>query len=236
MRKGALLLATTLMATMLLACGGGGAGPPATIPPAVRDQLSADAAVLQLSDLPERFATLTDSSSSDSSSSDIPQGRDPTECLDAPSGDTSATPELVVTAKARRQYVIGARLDAIIVSGRVEVFRDAAAAGDRVKVFGRPAVTDCLKALYVQQLTAIGGTVGDVTVAPAKVEGLGDEQTGFVLSFTATIEGIDHPFAIEFDFTRVNRAGVTVSVFSPRGLDHALSVSAMTAMVNRLQG
>ena len=227
MRKGVLLLLTLA----LVACGGGGGGGPSpTIAPAVRDQLAADAAVLQLSDLPRQFAAL----GSESSSDQAPLS-DPNQCIDPPPTQGAAMPELVVTARAHRQYAIGLRLDAVIVRGTVEVFRDAESAAGKAAEFGRPEVIDCLEALYVQQLTALGGAVGEVTASPSKVEGLGDEQTGFVLSFVAALNGVEYPFAFEFDFTRVNRAGVTVSVLSPRGIDHALATSAMTPMVNRLQ-
>ena len=222
MRKHAVILSSVL----LVACGGGGgASTSDTINPTVRDQLAADAGVLQLSDLPELFA-----SRSSSSSADAGETRDPNECLNP---GTEERDDLV--AASEREFSIGFRLDAIIVRGNVEMFRDVAAATAKLAAFNRPAVADCLKSLYVQQLAAVGGTVGDVTVTPSTVEGLGDERSGFALSFLVTIDEVDHPFAAEFDFTRVGRAGLTVSVLSPRGLDHSLAVTAMTAMVNRLQ-
>jgi hypothetical protein len=220
-----------LFAVVLLAAcsGGGGAATSQTISPKVVDQLAADVAALQVTDLPERF-----SSHSSSSSADTPESRNPNECLDPPDGQSSNSSDDVV-AEVEREFAIGLRLDAIIVTGRVQLFRDVAIATSTVSAFGRSAVTDCLKSLYAEQLTAVGGTVGDVAITASKVAGLGDEQAGFVLSFVVTLDQVDHPFAAEFDFTRVGRAGLTVSVFSPRGLDHSLAVMAMTAMVNRLQ-
>ena len=218
--------AAFLLIVLLAACGGGGGGATSqTINPTVRDQLAADAAVLQAPDLPQLFAAQESSSAAAAT-----PACDPNECFN-PGGLQRDD----VVADAQREYAIGYRLDAIIVRGMVEMFRDDAAATAKLESFARPAVTDCLKALYVEQLTAVGATVGEVTITPSKVEGLGDEQAGFVLSFVATIDGVDYPFAVEFDFTRVGRAGLTTSVFSPRGLDHALAVTAMTAMVNRLQ-
>jgi hypothetical protein len=226
MRKHAALVLTVLLG----ACGGGGGGSTSpTINPTVRDQLAADVAVLQASDLPELFA-----SRSSSSSEDTVEQRDPDECLDpSPAQNSNASDN--VTAETEREFAIGLRLDAIIVRGGVAMYSDPAAPTAKLTAFGQPSVTDCLKALYIEQLTAVGGTVGDVTVTPSKVEGLGDGQSGFILAFLVTLDGVDHPFAAEFDFTRVGRAGLTVSVFSPRGIDHSLAVTAMNAMVNRLQ-
>lgn len=225
MRMRVAIVATAL----LMACGGGGGGVTSqTIKPTARDQLAADAAVLQAPDLPALFASQASTSSTGTTE------RDPKECF-APAAGQSPDPASEVVADSEREYAIGFRLDAIIVRGTVEMFRDDAGATAKLASFGQSAVTNCLKALYVEQLTAVGGTVGAVSVTPSKVEGLGEEQAGFVLSFVATLDAVDHPFAVEFDFTRVGRVGLTVSVFSPRGLDHSLAVTAMTAMVNRLQ-
>jgi hypothetical protein len=222
--------AAILSAVLLVACGGGTAASTSdTINPAVRDQLAADAAVLQVSDLPDLFAA-----HSSSSSQDTPVSRNPSECLDPATGQNSNASDDLVAA-AQREFAIGFRLDAIIVRGVIQIYRDPAAPTAKLGAFGQSGVTECLKKLYVEQLTAVGGTVGDVSVTPSKVEGVGDEQSGFVLSFLVTIDGVDHPFAAEFDFTRVGRAGLTVSVFSPRGLDHSLAVTAMTAMINRFE-
>jgi hypothetical protein len=221
------------IAMMVAACGGGGSGgaTSGTIDPKVADQLAANAAVLQASDLPGLFSS---HSSSSSSSTDTAPRSDADRCFTPAADQSSSALDQDVTAKADREYAIGFRLDTVIVGGRVEMYRDATGPSSKLATYGQPAVTDCLKKLYVDQLTAVGATVGDVTITPSKIEGVGDEQGGFLLSFVATIDGVVHPFAIEFDFTRVRRVGLTVSVFSPRGPDHSLTVTAMKAMVARL--
>jgi hypothetical protein len=214
------------------ACGGGGGGATSdTINPKVADQLAADAAALQASDLPGTFSSYASSSSS---GTDSQAPSDPRECFAPATNQESSALDNALIAKAEREYVIGFRLDSVIVGGEVEIFRDATGPCSKLASYGQPAVTDCLGKLYMDQLTAIGATVGAVSVTRSKVAGIGDEQSGFLLSLVATIAGVDHPFAIEYDFTRVGRAGLTVSVFSPRGPDKAMSATAMTAMVKRL--
>jgi hypothetical protein len=224
------VILATLM--VLAACGGGGGGATSdTIDPKVTDQLAANAAVLQASDLPGLFSS---NSSSSSSTADQQVSLDANQCFTSATDQQSSAPDKELIAAAEREYAIGLRLDAVIVRGRVEMYRDATTPGSKLAAFGQSAVTDCLKRLYVDQLSAVGATVGDVSVTRSKVEGTGDEQAGFLISFVATIDGVDHPFAIEFDFTRVGRVGLIVSVISPRGLDHSLAVTAMTAMAHRL--
>jgi hypothetical protein len=231
MRKPAVLLATLMV---LAACSGGGTtrATSQTIDPKVSDQLAANAAVLQASDLPGSFSS--ESSSSSSSSSAAPQvSLGANRCLTSATGQASSAPDNAPIATAEREYAIGLRLDAIIVAGRVEMYRDATAPASKLAAFGQTATTDCVKKFYVDQLTAVGATVGEVSVTGSKVDGFGDEQAGFLVSFVATIDAVDHPFAIEFDFTRNGRVGLTVSVVSPRGLDHSLAVTAMKAMAHR---
>lgn len=221
---------------MLAACGGGGGrGSTAdTIDPKVTDQLAADAAVLQASDLPEGFAS-SSSSSSSSSSDDSQASEDAQKCFEAAIGFDPNTFDKDRTAKAKRKFKFGSGRDLVTVDGEVEVYRDAANVAAQIAALGQPDVAECFRQAFVAQFTAIGATVGDLTVTPIKVDGVGEEQSGLLVSGPVTVNGVDIAFAAEFNYTQVGRFALTASVLSLQGTpDHSLAVTAMTAMANRL--
>ena len=102
----------------LAACGsGGGGGSTAdTIDPKVTDQLTADATVLQASDLPEGFAS-SSSSSSSSSSEDAQASEDAQKCFEAAIGIDPNTFDKDRTAKFKWTMVRTAVLLAHPVKG-----------------------------------------------------------------------------------------------------------------------
>ena len=220
----------------LAACGsGGGGGSTAdTIDPKVTDQLTADATVLQASDLPEGFAS-SSSSSSSSSSEDAQASEDAQKCFEAAIGIDPNTFDKDRTAKAKRKFKIGSGLDAVTVEGEVEVYRDAANVAAQISALGQSGVAECFRAAFVAEFTALGASVGEFSVTPIKVDGVGDEQSGLLVTGPLTLNGVDIAFAAEFNYTRVGRFALTASVLSARGaLDHSLAVTAMTAMANRV--
>lgn len=230
-RRRALVLATTVV---LAACGGSGSGgPAATIKPRVADQLTADATVLQASDLTGSFQSSSSSDSNSSSNDHGEQAQTAVGCIQTATKIRPSSGDPV--GKASRAYQSGAGLNAVEVGAEVDVYRDDSGLHEQLAAFDQPAVANCLKRAFLDTITAQGGLIREITVAPSKIEGLGDDQAGLVLSGPGTVNGVAVNFGAEFDFTRVGRIALTTTLVSFNGVpDHAIAVTAMTAMVNRL--
>jgi len=233
-RRWVIVISAVTSVVALVACGGGGgAAPPDTIAPAVADQLTADASVLQAGDLPGSFQS-SSSSSASSSSDDHGEGSVAVDQCFASATDQKLT-SASRTGRASRTFVRGAGLDAFAVAAEVDVFHDDAGLREFIAAFGQPSVTNCLRRAFVDSFSALGGTVGELTVVPSKVEGVGDDQAGFVVSGGLSVNGVVIAFSGEFDFTRVGRVALTLSLLSLNSApDHNIAVSAMKAMVRRL--
>ena len=198
------------------------------------EQLTADNVALQPSDLPGSFSSKSSSSSS-SSSSDAQASADADQCFRSAAGTDLSTFDKERTAKAKRAFDAGQGLDGVEVTADVEVYRDPGNVTPQIAAMAKPEVGECFRKLFVDEFTAAGATVGDVAIAPAKVEGVGDGQAGFLITGPVTIKGVDVNFGIEFDFTQVGRFGLMVTVLSLAGTpDHALAVTSMKAMSERV--
>lgn len=216
------------------ACGGSGSGAtPDTIAPSVADQLTADATVLQASDLPGAFQSSSSSASSSSSDDHGQQAQQADQCFESATGIKVSNSNR--TGKASRTYATGTGVNALEVGAEVDVYRDDSGLHDQLLALSQPTVANCFKRAFVDAITGKSGTVADLTVVSSKVEGIGDEQAGFVLSGPVVVNGVTINFGGEFDFTRVGRVALTTSVLSLDGVpDHTVAVSAMKAMVGRL--
>lgn len=229
-RRWSLVLAVVALA----ACGGGSGGTTSdTIAPAVADQLTADATVLQAGDLPGSFQS-SSSSEASASSDDHGQGNVAVDQCFASATDQKLT-SATRTGRANRSYEKGAGVDAFAAAAEVDVYRDDTGLREFVAAFDQPSVTNCLRRAFVDSFAAVGGTVGELTLVPSKVDAIGDDQAGFVVTGGLSVNGAIVAFGGEFDFTRVGRVALTLSLLSVGGApDHAIAVGAMKAMVRRL--
>jgi hypothetical protein len=200
---------------VLSACGGGGGSATvATIDPKVANQIAVDAAVLQASDLAGNWNTnraLTDSSTSRDKVSEAAA-----ECFRTDGDD--------VTANALREFLSGPSLGHVIVRGELESHRDATSLTGKLTAFTQEAASSCLKQYILHLFSPGGGVVGDLAITPSKVDGVGDEQGGFLISAPVSLNALD--------FT-IGRATMTVINFDTIP-DHALAVAGMKATAHRL--
>jgi hypothetical protein len=233
MRRVATVFAGVLV---LAACGGGGGGATSeTIKPEVRDQLAADAAVLQVSDLTGRF--VANASSGASSSVDGQASPAADKCFQSATGLDQAASDDERTAQSKRVFTTtSSRQELVTVEGKVEIFRDAASLTTRFASFAKPSVRDCLKQIFVDVFTKQGATVDRISIATSKIDNVGDESIGFAITGPSTVDGIDVAFGAEFHLARVGRAEVEAYVFSLQVTpDHSLAVAALTKMARRVQ-
>jgi hypothetical protein len=228
MRK---LAGIALISLIVTACGGGGSS---TQPSNEKDQAAANAAVLQATDLPNGFSS-SSSSSSSSNASDSQASDDADTCFKQATGVDPNAIDKNRTAKAKNSFKLGAGLDTVTVEGEVEMYREGSDLTAQLAALAQPGVTDCLKNLFATEFANRGATVGDLSIVPSKVEGVGDEQGGFTISGPITINNVSINFGTEVDFTRVGRVGLSATIVSLQGApDHSLAVTAMTAMAGRL--
>jgi hypothetical protein len=224
MRKPTAVMAVVMM---VAACGGGSSGgaPSDTIDPKLRDQLTADVAVLQAADLPGSFSRSTSSPSSTSDASESVSGA-AAECFQTNDART---------AFSVREFVNGPQLRHIIVRGEVETHADASSLSGKLAAVTSSAASKCMKQFIGRLFAVEAGVVGDVAVVPSKVDAGFDEQAGFV--FTVPVSGNgDFTIGVEIVFGRVDRFKATASVVAfDKTPDHSLVVAAMKAMANRLR-
>ena len=239
-RRSAVVL-TLLCASALVisACGGGGgAAPPETINPSVRDQLAADVAVVQVTDLPDTFApksaTDSDSVSSDEAGQASPEVD---KCIRAVAGTDESTLANARTATAKRVFNNGVRQELVTVEGRVEMYKDATLPKQQMAGLSQASVSACIKKVFVDVFTRTNANVDRIAVHTQKIDGVGDESAGFVVSGPATTaDGVDIAFGGEFHIARVGRVLVWTYLFSLQVTpDHALAVSTIKAMTHRVQ-
>jgi hypothetical protein len=224
MRKLAMTLGA-LIVTAACSGGGGGGATSATIKPTVRDQLAADAAVLQAADLPGSFSRSTSSSSS---------GSDATESVSSAADECFRTND-AETASSVREFVNGPQLRHIIVRGEVEAHADVSSLTGKLTAFTPADASTCMKQFIGRLFAAEGGVVGDVAVLPSEVDADFDEQGGFVFTVLVSENG-DFTIGVEIVFGRVGRFRATASVVAfDKTPDHALALAAMKAMENRLR-
>jgi hypothetical protein len=214
-----------VVALIVAGCGGGGGtGPVDTINPTVRDQLAADAAVTQVSDLSGYFIHASTRSSSSSDASESVSGA-AAECF--PTNDAK-------TASAVREFVNGPQLRHIIVRGEVETHADASTLTGKLTAFTPATAAECMKQFIARLFASEGGVVGEVAVTPSKVDASFDEQVGFVFTVPVSSGGA-FTIGVEIVLGRVDRFRSTVSVVAfDHTPDHSLAVAAMAAMANRL--
>jgi hypothetical protein len=234
MRRIARILAGVLV---LAACGGGGGGATSeTIKPEVRDALTADVAVLQLTDLSGSFSSNARSTSSSDAEGQASPAAD--KCFQAATGLDQAAFDNERTATAKRVFqTTSSRQELVTVEGKVEIFRDAASLTSRFAAFSKPPVRDCLKQIFVDVFAKQGAKVDRISVGSSKIDDVGDESVGFAITGpVTTAEGIEVAFGAEFHLARVGRAEVEAYVFSLQVTpDHSLAVAALTKMARRVQ-
>jgi hypothetical protein len=215
-----------VMAIVLIAAACGGSGGPAgndTIDPTVRDQLTADAAVLQVDDLVGTFSRASSKKSADASES-VSGAAD--ECFQTNGAKT---------AFSVREFVNGPQLRHIIVRGEVETYADASSLTGKLTAFTPAAASTCMQQFIGRLFAAEGGVAGEVAVVPSRVDADFDEQVGFVFTVPVSSDG-DFTIGVEILLGRIDRVRSTAIVVAfDRTPDHSLAVAAMTAMANRLR-
>jgi hypothetical protein len=233
MRKLALAIVAVLAAAT--ACSGGGSGgvTAATIDPTQADQLTADATVLQASDLPGTF----ESRSSSSSSADVDPrpSQEADKCVKAASGASGDALAAQRTAQSKREFQVDTGPNSVTVTGTVSMYRDATGPSTEADPFATAGVGECIRKVFSDEFALFGATSLGLTVVPTNVDGIGDRQLGYVISGPITINGDDIVYAAEIDVVTIGRVSLTVTVDSLQGgADHAYAVAAMTKMANRL--
>jgi hypothetical protein len=219
------VIALTL-ATVVAACGGGGSSaPPPTIDSTTKDQLTVDAAVLQMSDLPGTWSTNRPASTA---SDELPSRDDvltiADTCFPTPDG---------ITATTAREFLSGPTLGHVLVRGVVEAHQDASTLTGKLPAF----TADATKACVQQEIQKIfpGAMVTDISVVPSTVAGAGDERGGFLITVRLA-SGAEFAIGEDIVFARVGRfrAACTVVNFDTTP-DHALCTEGLKAMGRRLE-
>jgi hypothetical protein len=210
----------------IAACGGGGSSaPPPTIDPTTKDQLSVDAAVLQMSDLPGSWSTNRQASTA----ADQLPSRDEVltiadTCFRTPDG---------ITATTAREFLSGPTLGHVLVRGVVEAHQDASTLTGKLPAF----TADATKACVQQEIQKIlpGATITDISVVPSTVAGAGDERGGFLITVRLA-SGAEFAIGEDIVFARFGRfrAACTVVTFDTTP-DHALCAEGLKAMGRRLE-
>jgi hypothetical protein len=218
-------LGCVLAAVVLAACssGGTGAGPSDTISPKVRDQLAVDAASLQPADLPGHWTPERATDVLSSTRDQIAQAAD--ECLAVDDDGT--------TAVAIRELLSGQELGHIIARGRVESHGDASTLATGLDQVTSDGVKDCITRFATKLFST--GTIGDVTVTPSTVAGVGQQGGGFLFSIPVSFSELQFAIGADIVYARVDRYRSIATVITfDRVPDHALVTSALTNTVSRL--
>jgi len=217
----AFALSVALLAT---SCSGGASGPPPTIDATVKDRLTVDAAVLQMSDLPGTW----DTNRAASTASDALPTRDDLLTI----ADVCVPTPDAITATTAREFLSGPTLGHVLVRGVVEAHRDASSLAT-LATFDPASVNACLPDL-VQKVFGGAAVLGDVEVAASSVDGVTDAR-GF--SALIHLAGGEAAFEISADvvFARVDRFRATCTVLAfDSEPNHSLCVDGLKAMGRRL--
>lgn len=218
------MVALTLAVT-IAACGGGGSSaPPPTIDQTTKDQLTVDAAVLQMSDLPGTWSTNRPASTA----SDALPSRDDVLTI----ADTCfATPD-GITATTAREFLSGPTLGHVLVRGVAEAHADASTITGKLPAF----TTDAAKACVQQEIQKLfPGAIADLSVVPSVPGTAGEERGGYLLTVHLS-SGADFVIGEDIVYARFGRfrAACTVVNFDTQP-DHVLCTDALAAMGRRLE-
>jgi hypothetical protein len=213
-------------AFLAASCSGGSSGPPATINATVKDQLSVDAAVLQMSDLPGTWSTNRVASTA----SDALPTRDDVLTI----ADICVPTPVGITATTAREFLSGPTLGHVLVRGVVEAHSDAGALAGAMATLHPDQVKACLPQLVH---TVFGDTaqLGEVSTESSTVDGVGQDGIGFRTSIHLSSGDAAFDIGADVVFARVDRFRATCTVISfDSPPDHALCADGLKAMVRRL--
>ena len=224
MRKRWALLA--LVAIVGGCTGGGSSASPPTIDPQTRDQLTVDAGVLQVSDLPGTWDTNREASTA----SDTLTARDDVLTM----ADTCFPTTAGLTSTTAREFLSGPTLGHVLVRGVVEAHGDPTQLSTAMKALSAQTIRACVPDV-MRRVFGADVQLGEVAIDSSTVTGVGDDGGGALV--TVNLSGGGNAFAIGADmvFARVGRFRATCTVInfdSPP--DHTLCVAGLKAMVHRL--
>lgn len=229
-------LTVLLVAFVLAACGGGGSGGGAKSSASTADdQREADAAVLQVSDLPAGFAERSASSSSSDSSASEAYQSSLDACLGSAIGHTATEFEADRTAKSKAKF----KSSDGDVDAEVELYKEAKDVDEQMSALGVDSAIDCVvTAIKSSGSAGDAFTIDDVRVldrppAPA----VGDKSVAVALEVTLTHAATGQQAVAEERVYTVQkgRAEVTLTVTQAAGGgDPAYVESALQTMVGRL--
>ena len=231
MRRALTLL---LLVAITAACGGSGGS---STNKTADDQATADAAVLQASDLPAAFTEKSSASSSTASSSNDDAQSSFDTCLGSVAGVTSSEFEKDRTAKAKRTF----RTPALDVEGEVELYGDAATVQRQIEVTRDDAAIQCLADGIKQSANDPRFAVESVTPLPRPpLPSVGERQSAIALVFVLSNGSQQIEVKITSYLAQQGRALVTLTLTSVNAEattandTAALVQGAMQAMINRL--
>jgi hypothetical protein len=189
------------------------------------DRATAEAAVLQSSDLPDYTA----SPESGREASDAAK-QDFADCLGVENSFFDDTPGA--------QKVEGDNFErnGVQITSTASVHPTQATIDERFAQFSQPNVDECLADFFASEMKArLGGNVS-VDVTPQTFDvGIGEQSLGVGLEITVTSDNQETTLYGEYLLASRDRAGLTVTVFSEAGaVDREMAIELLQTMYDRV--